>query len=67
MGGSEVDGTQLVVTADEAKALKSIVLENILATAFGKSDGLSSSRHSILVVSHYDTFGIAPVRPDFQL
>lgn len=56
---ASTSGYQFVASASEAKQIKDMVLTNIQGRLVG--EGIDEQLPTIAIVTHYDSFGIAPV------
>ena len=56
---ASTSGYQIVASTSEAKQIKDLVLTNIQGRLVG--DGIDEQLPTIAIVTHYDSFGIAPV------
>jgi hypothetical protein len=56
---ASTSGYQVVASTSEAKQIKDLVLTNIQGRLVG--DGIDEQLPTIAIITHYDSFGIAPV------
>lgn len=56
---ASTSGYQIVASTSEAKQIKDLVLTNIQGRLVG--DGIDEQLPTIAIITHYDSFGIAPV------
>ena len=56
---ASTSGYQIVASTSEAKQIKDLVLTNFQGRLIG--DGIDEQLPTIAIVTHYDSFGIAPV------
>ena len=56
---ASTSGYQIVASTSEAKQIKDLVLTNFQGRLIG--DGIDEQLPTVAIVTHYDSFGIAPV------